>query len=557
MNSMIKSRTIRISTRLFLGFGSVLVLLMMIVGIGTWRLQHIDSDVSDMVDNVMQKERLFSTWAADTRINGARALLAAESNNATRKKRFEMQIKETSTEISAIQKRLDAFDKNPEETVMVSQIGERRKIYMAARDDVLNQNAGDLEQVFTLEQTRLEPALNDYVASIKRLSDYQAQLIAQSAEKTKSQTHTSVALLPLLGVIAIIVGGVVTLMITRFIKNQLGGEPAAAVNAMRFISEGDLTGSIDTQIGDRTSMLYAVKTMRDSIADVVGEVLSGAETIAVVSKQIASGNMDLSARTEHQASALEQIASSMEQFTSILKLNAESTREANRLAAGATTFAFDGKTAMAQVVNTMNSISESSEKIVDIIGVIDSIAFQTNILALNAAVEAARAGEQGRGFAVVAAEVRNLAQRSAGAAREIKTLIGDSVEKVNIGTHLVDQADMTMDQIVASVTQAGKIIGNIAHASAEQTSGIEQISIAVKQMDEVTQQNAALVEEAAAAAQSMQEQSGNLAHMVSFFRLTHETEAPLAPAGLPPGPELQRSIVAQRSQTFLPVARAA
>ena len=320
------------------------------------------------------------------------------------------------------------------------------------------------------------------------------------------------------------------LVISRGLLKQLGGEPEYAAGITRRIAQGDLTVPVDLKNNDQSSLLYAIKAMRDNLAKIVSEVRTGTDTIATASSQIAAGNLDLSSRTEEQASSLEETASSMEELTSTVKQNADNARQANQLAVSASEVAIKGGAVVSQVVDTMGSINESAKKIVDIISVIDGIAFQTNILALNAAVEAARAGEQGRGFAVVASEVRNLAQRSAGAAKEIKALIGDSVEKADIGTKLVNQAGATMEEIVASVKRVTDIMGEITAASQEQTSGIEQINQAIAQMDQVTQQNAALVEEAAAAAESLQDQAGNLSQVVSVFKLdgTHvvATQAP-------------------------------
>jgi methyl-accepting chemotaxis protein len=265
--------------------------------------------------------------------------------------------------------------------------------------------------------------------------------------------------------------------------------------------------------------MQALKDMNGSLQKIVGEVRMGTDTIATASSQIAAGNLDLSSRTEQQASSLEETASSMEELTSTVKQNGDNARQANQLAVSASDVAIKGGAVVAQVVDTMGSINESARKIVDIIGVIDGIAFQTNILALNAAVEAARAGEQGRGFAVVASEVRNLAQRSAAAAKDIKTLIGDSVEKVDAGSKLVNQAGATMSEIVASVKRVTDIMGEITAAGREQEAGISQINQAITEMDTVTQQNAALVEEAAAAAESLREQAGNLAEVASVFKL--------------------------------------
>jgi len=314
-------------------------------------------------------------------------------------------------------------------------------------------------------------------------------------------------------------------LITRSLTRQLGGEPAYASDIASRIAAGDLSVDVALKAGDTSSLLHAMKTMRDSLAGIVGEVRKGTDAIASASSQIASGNMDLSSRTEEQASSLEETASSMEELTSTVQQNADNARQANGLAATASEVAERGGVVVAQVVDTMASINDSSKKIVDIIGVIDGIAFQTNILALNAAVEAARAGEQGRGFAVVASEVRTLAQRSAAAAKEIKQLIDDSVAKVDTGAKLVDNAGATMDEIVESVRRVTDIMGEISSASVEQTSGIEQINMAVAQMDQVTQQNASLVEEAAAAAESLQGQAGKLAQLVSVFRLGGEAAA--------------------------------
>ena len=293
-----------------------------------------------------------------------------------------------------------------------------------------------------------------------------------------------------------------------------------AIRVAKRVAAGDLTQRIEIDTYNEMGQLFdALKEMNDSLANTVGQVRIGSETITQASQEIAAGNADLSARTESQASSLEETASSMEELTSTVKQNADNARQANQLVVSASAYAIKGGEVVGQVVNTMGSIKDSSRKIVDIIGVIDSIAFQTNILALNAAVEAARAGEQGRGFAVVATEVRNLAQRSAGAAKEIKSLISDSVEKVDVGSKLVDQAGKTMDEIVSSVKHVADIMSEISAASQEQSAGIEEINRAITQMDELTQQNAALVEQAAAAAESMQEESRTLAQTVAVFRL--------------------------------------
>jgi len=319
--------------------------------------------------------------------------------------------------------------------------------------------------------------------------------------------------------------------INRSMTQMLGGAPEYAAQVASKIAQNDLRGSVTMRNpDDRDSVLYAMKTMQGNLVGTIAEIRRGAETIASASSQIAAGNLDLSSRTEQQASALEETASSMEELTATVKQNSDNAREANSLAASASDVAKKGGTVVSRVVDTMSSINASSKKIVDIIGVIDGIAFQTNILALNAAVEAARAGEQGRGFAVVATEVRSLAQRSAAAAKEIKSLIDDSVHKVDIGSQLVDEAGVTMEEIVASIKRVTGIMEEINTASREQEAGIVQINQAISEMDSVTQQNAALVEQAAAAAGSLQDQAGNLEKMVSVFKLDgmHEVSAKAA-----------------------------
>jgi methyl-accepting chemotaxis protein len=330
--------------------------------------------------------------------------------------------------------------------------------------------------------------------------------------------RNALILLVLGGGLMAIIGAIAAYML-RSIISQLGGEPADAAAIVERIAQGDLATPIVLRPRDQHSLLHSIKTMRDSLSGIVSGVRTGTDTIATGSQQIASGNLDLSSRTEEQASALEETASSMEELTSIVRQNADNARQANQLAASASTVAGSGGEVIGRVIHTMTEINDASRRIADIIGVIDSIAFQTNILALNAAVEAARAGEQGRGFAVVASEVRSLAQRSATAAHEIKALIENSVSKVNTGTQLVEQAGSTMREIVDSVRHVTDVVAEISAASSEQSAGIEEVNRAITQMDGVTQQNAALVEQAAAAAASMQDQATKLAQLVSVFAL--------------------------------------
>jgi methyl-accepting chemotaxis protein len=340
------------------------------------------------------------------------------------------------------------------------------------------------------------------------------------------------ALLSTSAVTALVVVVLAVLLLSVMITRALA-RLRSALDAMTEIAcgDGDLTRRLDAQGADELAQIGgAFNRFIDKIASVMLEIRSSSESVRVAAGEIASGNLDLSSRTEHQASSLEETASSMEELTSAVRQNADNARQANTLAASASDCAVKGGAVVARVVETMGSINGSARKIVDIISVIDGIAFQTNILALNAAVEAARAGEQGRGFAVVATEVRNLAQRSAAAAKEIKALIDDSVEKVDAGSKLVDQAGLTMQEIVASVQRVTDVMSEISAASVEQTSGIEQVNQAINQMDQVTQQNAALVEQAAAAAESLQEQAHNLADAVGRFKLDHKQAGSAAPA---------------------------
>lgn len=346
--------------------------------------------------------------------------------------------------------------------------------------------------------------------------------------KVKLANRTQVALIyTLLLAAGTIIGGAgVAFWLTRNVMRQLGGEPDYAASIAASIAAGDLTRQIDLDDErNSTSLLFAMRTMQDSLTVLVREVRSGTDTITTASSEIATGNLDLSARTEEQASSLEETAASMEELTSTVRQNGDNVHQANQLAHAASEVAIKGGAAVADLVGTMESINASAKRIVDIIGVIDGIAFQTNILALNAAVEAARAGGQGRGFAVVASEVRNLAHRSATAAQEIKELIGDSVSKVEAGSSMANSAGFTMDEVVASVKRVSDIMGEIALAGQEQSAGILQVNQAIAQMDQVTQQNAALVEEAAAAADSMQEQAKQLSSIVGTFKLA---------AGAPP-----------------------
>ena len=405
--------------------------------------------------------------------------------------------------------------------------------------------AFNAEEAIKVIATGIDPLNQKALAEISKLVEVQQAASQQVMLGSVTADDRLLTLQIISGAIALALGIALAWTITHSIADPL----RQAVGIARKVADGELTSRTEPIVGqdEISELLSALQDMNSSLLTIVGNVRTGTDTIMDVSKEIAMGNSDLSSRTESQASSLEETAASMSLLTETVRQNAENARQANQLVISASDFAVKGGNVVDQVVHTMSSITESSRKIVDIIGVIDGIAFQTNILALNAAVEAARAGEQGRGFAVVAAEVRNLAQRSAGAAKEIKSLIGDSVDKVDAGSKLVDEAGKTMHEIVSSVKHVAHIISEITAASQEQSAGIAEVNQAVTQMDEMTQQNAALVEQAAAAAESMQGQASSLSQAVSVFKLEAGSvwAMPVAASNSPLRHPLQKAVAAE------------
>ena len=510
-------KNMRIGARLAIGFGLVLILMSAITGIGVWRLQEVGAASDFMVKEALLRERLAQDWLSGTTSNGVRTVAMMKSNDATDQKYFQQAISVTSKHISEVQKSIDAMKKEPAEQQLFATVAEKRAAYTGLRGEITKiKLAGKDDEAKQMVMTKMIPALDAYVASVHKVLEYQKAQIDQSAAAIDSNYKTGRLLLIGLGVAAIVIGLIFSVTLTGGITRPLG----EAVKVAQTVASGDLTTRIEVHSKDETGqLLQALKDMNESLYKTVSQVRLGTETIATASAQIASGNQDLSSRTEEQASSLEETASSMEELTSTVRQNADNARQANQLAVTASEVATKGGAVVSQVVQTMGVINDSSKKMADIINVIDGIAFQTNILALNAAVEAARAGEQGRGFAVVATEVRSLAQRSAAAAREIKTLIDDSVNKVGEGTKLVADAGVTMEEVVSSIKRVNDIMGEITAASQEQSDGIEQVNQAITQMDTVTQQNAALVEQAAAAAESLQDQAATLSNLVSVFKV--------------------------------------
>ncbi|SOY94492.1 MCP: Methyl-accepting chemotaxis protein, chemotaxis sensory transducer [Cupriavidus taiwanensis] len=474
---------------------------------------------------------------------------------------------------------------------------------LAAMDERIRQVAGAFEKpegkALVKQYQDLSPAfrarMEKYVELVSKqpldTSQFESQVFSESADLLKDSHALEAVMLQMvkrrddrarnnmeearsvydetrLWMLGLVLGGLALsvllgVVLARALSRQLGGEPAYAAAIAARIAEGDFSQPVATRAGDNGSLVFAMQQMQQQLSRMVRDFKASAESIGSASREIAAGNNDLSQRTEQQAASLEQTASSMEELTSTVRQNADNARQASGLAANASDTALRGGEVVGRVVQTMDEINDASKKIVDIIGVIEGIAFQTNILALNAAVEAARAGEQGRGFAVVAGEVRSLAQRSANAAKEIKGLIGDTVARVDNGSALVGQAGKTMDEIVQAVKRVTDIMGEISAASAEQSSGIEQVNQAVAQMDEVTQQNAALVEEAAAAAGALEEQAGRLQSAVATFRLAAEDERaerfevmPAVPAKAQRTAGTVRAIAASKRAAKLPMAKA-
>lgn len=523
----------KVGMRLGLGFALVLSFLVAVTVTGILRMAQIQDRLDRVVgvNNVVTRFVIDMRGNVSDRINSLRILTMM--SNADEMETDMNRVKAQTAKYNEIEKKLSdkfAIEASPQEKALLALAKESEAVAMPAiakaQELWLANKAEDATRVMIKE---IKPAQKKWMDALEQLATLEDKLNTQSQIDAEAAFVNARNFMLLMGVLAVGMGVLAAVVITRGLLKQLGGEPDYTARIAGSIAHGDLSIAIETANSDKGSLLVEMKEMRNSLVSIVGQVRIGTETIGTASREIAAGNIDLSSRTEMQASSLEKTASAMEELTSTVKQNADNAREANLLAATASDVARKGGDVVSQVVDTMGSINASANKIVDIIGVIDGIAFQTNILALNAAVEAARAGEQGRGFAVVAAEVRNLAQRSAAAAKEIKTLIGDSVEKVERGSKLVGQAGVTMDEVVASVKRVTDIMSEIANASQEQSAGIEQVNLSIIEMDSMTQQNAALVEEAAAAAQSLQDQASELAHVVSIFKLVEGEEAYVAP----------------------------
>ena len=512
-----KLANLNIGKRLALGYGVICAMLVLMIILSNAMLGRVNAGTDEIVNGRMPRIDMAVRMQDET--NGIAIALRnvmLSRDAADRAAQVEA--------IMASRRAMDGLLAQMKDTIqsekgraLLAQMEQETATYKRGQDDVIRLvQAGEMDAAHALMGGDMRPLLLRLKAATGAQAALQKELAAKAAQEAGATYRSTSLLMWSLGAAALALAGLVAWLITRSITRPLN----QALDVANTVAAGDLTSRIEVTTRDETGqLLAALKTMNASLANTVGTVRVGTDTIAVAASQVAVGAQDLSSRTEQQASALEEAASSMEELTSTVRQNADNARQANVLAEVASTVAARGGNVVRQVVGTMNDINAASARINDIIGVIDGIAFQTNILALNAAVEAARAGEQGRGFAVVASEVRNLAQRSAAAAKEIKGLIGDSTGAVEQGSKLVAEAGSTMEEIVDSVRRVTDIMAEISAASSEQSAGIEQINQAVTQMDQGTQQNAALVEEAAAAATAMREQSTLLAQAVAVFRI--------------------------------------
>jgi methyl-accepting chemotaxis protein len=487
-------------------------------------------------------------WAGLTQANAVRTLAGLQSSDDGLVELLKPEMTATSARITELQKSIESLAAASDEKAVLAEVAAARKDYIAARDDARQRRtSGDAEGAKALLKDKVQPAVHKYVAlqqKFVKLQEDQAEAMRNAVGAERMRTVWMVAIVMGLIVLGLAVSNV-------FLVRSIRGPLHALARAADRIGRGDLTVELDTRRTDELGQVTrSLAEMRDALRGIVSQVRESTGSIQLASAEVASGNMDLSQRTEEAASNLQQTAGAIQQLSGTVRQSADAASQANQLASSASAVAQRGGAVVSQVVATMDEINASSKKIADIIGTIDGIAFQTNILALNAAVEAARAGEQGRGFAVVAGEVRSLAQRSAEAAREIKSLIGNSVDRVETGARLVQEAGSTMGDIVASVQRVTDIIGEISAAATEQSTGIGQVNGAIGQLDQMTQQNAALVEQSAAAADSLKDQAVRLAGVVSTFRIGDGDQQPAkAPAAPRPADVAKAAIQQARVQS--------
>jgi methyl-accepting chemotaxis protein len=509
-----------LARRLGLSFAALVLMSLFSSSLGLYKLAQVQDALDDVVLDNNRKVELLTTMSEQVhvvaRVLRTLVIITEPSEDAAEHKKID----EARARYDAAWAELEKMPASPEGQDLRKSIAAAREVARPLNDQAIKAGMdNEYDLASTLVMKKAGPASAAWQAALDANIAFQAAANKRAHEAAQADYAAARSLLAGLALLSSLGAAALATLVVRSVLADLGGEPADARRVAMSIAGGDLSLPVQVRAGDTRSVMAAMKTMRDRLVEMVGEVRGSSESIATGSAQIATGNADLSQRTEEQASNLQQTAASMEELTSTVKNNAETANQANQLASGASAAAARGGEVVGQVVATMQDIAASSRKIADIIGVIDGIAFQTNILALNAAVEAARAGEQGRGFAVVASEVRSLAQRSAQAAREIKGLIVSSGEKVELGARQAHDAGGSMAEIVRQVQQVSQLIGEISQATAEQSRGIGQVGDAVGQLDQVTQQNAALVEESAAAAESLRQQAGRLVEVVGGFKV--------------------------------------
>jgi len=504
-------------TRILGAFSLLLLVIGIISSVAIWRIHTGDEIARELVDDKLAKQLLTSDLLGVTQLNGLRIMSIARSDSLELADLYKDELARGEKKAADIDGRLSALPMSAHEKVLVQAAFQRKASVAAAAAEVVRvKDQGRTQEVEALVGSTLEPSFKLYTDSLQALLNFESSHARELAARSARASQTSHGLLALLGVAALIAGIGLAWQLTRDIVRPLN----EAVTLAEQVATGNLLAAIRHQRGDEIGRLFdALNKMTASMSATVAQVQSGAVAIDLASAEIAAGNLDLSRRTELQAGSLEETAASMEELTATVKQNSANAHQASQLAQSASEVALAGGQAVAQMALKMETIQSSAKKIVDITGVIDGIAFQTNILALNAAVEAARAGESGRGFAVVASEVRALAQRSAAAAKDIKKLIGESAEQIESGAGLATVAGATMNDIVAGVQQLRLILASINAASAEQADGIERVGRAITEMDEVTRQNAALVEQAAGATESMRDQAGSLSGLVGMFKV--------------------------------------
>jgi methyl-accepting chemotaxis protein len=527
--------TSSVRRQLWFAFATVIILSCLTTGLAVWRLQLLSQGTHALAQGPQAKERLIAQWVMNITVAINRTSAVARANDPDLAKVIGEESRRQSLRTSELQDKVGQLLALPEERAMFGRIVELRAQYVAARDRVMAlKTEGKGDEARALYEGTFIPVTSAYVGKVEALLALQQKTIDDHAAGVVDDADRSIGLLEALCGVTLVVGIGAAALFGRDLFRRLGSEPAVAVDVANAIAAGNLRVDVPVAPGDETSLMVALKFMRDSLADLVGQVRTSTATIGESLASLSSDSQDLALRTENQAAALEETASSMEQLTQAIGHSAASAEEANTMAAEAARVAQQGGAMVGQLVETMGAINGSSARIVDIIAVIDGIAFQTNILALNAAVEAARAGEQGRGFAVVAGEVRALAQRSASAAREIKELIDDSTLRIADGSALAGRAGDTMRGIVDSITRVTGIMNEIVASSREQASGIAQVNGAIVQMDGMTQQNATLVEESAAATRAMHEQATALEELVAVFDVEPSTSAPVGLEAPPP-----------------------